>query len=1204
MPIVNALISAGGSPVSADTTMELPIDVSTSGNDISAFNGDYTSTLADSTTGQTRGYKNDVYLVKDQDDNTDVVLSKAGTFPTGSFKSAVMSSTAVYLEPTKTDIVGTESKAGFDVSYTPAVEQETENFTRVGSPTITDGILGNLSGSNYLDFPGVNIGTADSWEIFTKVKTGSSTSSSYYILGGGDGKVCFDYGIAGNVWKFYLSSNGSSWNLASNINKNIQTSTSTWYYVKFYFTGTKYEMDVSTDGETWTNVAEFASTTKVYNCPTMRVGNSNDRSWPWKDYIDLNETYIKVNGEIVWIPISQPTDGDVTVGEGYGYVDEETPPFYLTDDVTKNATQIIVHSEDFTSSSTERVQQFTTTSAVPPIDSNGMASLFSSGSNKGIIADRAISNSFSTFEIATKIETSGSVSGGQIYLGAKDVSADAVALAVNNGKFRMWLSSNNSSFDITSGSDGSFSVQTYSTYYVKLVFDGSKYVFSYSTDGENYTDDIAVTSSTKIASFIPTLGSQVKGSSVNAAFSGGVYLYDTYIKTDNTIAWEPYGEKTVKEGNLFLSKPTSSTTTSVVAASPAPVLVKTKVYEAVGTSMTIVNDVASGFTSDSYVLVPVNYVLGFYDFEMVMHIKTGNLSSAGQGVGISNASNSQGEMRITLQDGSVIIGNHGSWGSHSCPTMVSNKHIWIKMTVKQSEGMKFYTSYNGSDYTLAFTDGSKFNTDALTEYVRLGHIVDDTPFAGSIYLRDFYIKLDGETVSAAYMKKPLDVESTPDSTYVGSTVEPLSLGKVVFTDPTLEKVQKVENTGIEDGVVYGLGTSVSGNDITMESGYYKSNNQSIYVGSDITKSLSQIGTGQTLGYKNDLYAYRDTSDVCSDLLCQTALTPVGSYKLTVTLPTNIYLDSTKTNILGTEASSGLAVSYEAASSIGSANFTINGSPTITDGVVSNFSTSNYLTFDGVGMGLANTWKIHLKVVTPSNTSSSYWLIDGNSNNVMAFGLSSGTWKIYLSSSGSSWNIASGAGNNVSVSTSTEYLIEFIFTGTKYIMNVSTDNGATWVEAASMSSSTKIYNASVMRIGLQHDSSWPWSTSIDLKDTYIEIDGEVAWKAYDGPTNGTITIGEGYSYIDEENSPFEVSADMTKTATQMVVHPEDFVVVGDEAVGYLFLAKPTDSTTLSVLSAQPNPTATYVGSTVDPLDMGKVVTLDGTLTKIISVEDSA
>ena len=962
MPIINSVLAGGGgTPVSADTTMSLPIDVETSGNNISMFGGSYASTLNASTTGQTKGYKNDAYIVLNQDDTKSMVLSQTETFPSGSFKSAVMSSTSIYLDDTKTNIVGTESPVGFEVSYNPTEEGvikpnysvvgsvtvdsnnvasgfsssnylltdyfldisqdfeigckckinssnnnytpvfgtpdsafiflgkddsnhphfnlrnsggswgsgphlssfnmavggtyylkgvksgdtltiyastdgETwesasstftvgtkadpfrigcesgnsnafpgdiylddcyvkiggnivyqpnpsavypkENFTKVGSPTITDGVLGNLSGSNYLEFPGVNIGTADSWEIFTRVKTGSATYSSYYILGGG-GTACFDYGIAGNVWKFYLSSNGSSWNIASDINKGISASTSTWYYVKFYFTGTKYEMDISTDGETWTNVAEFASTTKVYNCPTMRVGNTNDRNWPWKDYIDLNETYIKVNGEIVWRPLLQPSAGDITVSEGYDYIDENTPPFLLNSDLTQTASQLVVHSEDFI----EGIKYDTcfTTIGNPSIDSNHWINC----TYKGLVADRQVDNTYSTFEIGLKIGGCTNASPNQIMFASTYGSYTAIALNIANGKFVLYLSSNaSSSYDIANGTSGSYSVQTNTTYYLKLIFDGSKYVLSYSLDGETYVDDITVTSSTKIPSFTPTVCSWVQnGTNVSSSYSGFIDLDDVYVKTDGNLVWSPYMPKVIKKGTLFLTKPTSSTTSDVVCANSIQSAVVQK-YITTGSSVVVdSNHRASGFTTTDYIKIPLNAWMGQYNVEIVIHFKTPETFGGDyyQGLGIDDSY----DWRVGVKSDGVFIGAAGSWGTMSY-SMQPNTEYWIKLS---SPSGNVDMSTDGENYTRIGSNGLKFNNNQVMQNFCLGKMYNDSQaFDGTIYLDDCYIKLDGVIDSAPFMMESVSVSPTPTGTYAGSVVTPLNMNKTVTMDTTLTKL--------------------------------------------------------------------------------------------------------------------------------------------------------------------------------------------------------------------------------------------------------------------------------------------------------------------------------------------------------------------------------------------------------------------------------
>lgn len=782
MTIINTLVAGGGgAPVSADTTMSLPIDVETSGNNISMFGGSYTSTLNASTVGQTKGYKNDAYIVLDQDDTESLVLSQTETFPSGSLKSAVMSSTSIYLDDTKTNIVGTESPTGFEVSYEPTVEQLIENFTKVGSPTITDGVLGNLTGSNYLEFPGVGIGSADTWEIFTKVKTGSAVNSSYYILGGG-GTSCFDFGIAGYVWKFYLSSNGSGWDLASNISNNINASTSTWYYVKFYFTGAKYEMDVSTDGETWTNVAEYASTTKVYDCPTMRVGNTNDRNWPWKDYIDLNETYIKVNDKIVWRPIEQPSAGYITVGEGYAYIDENSPPFLLDSDLTQTAGQLVVHSEDFVEEA-EYGMCFRTVGS-PTIDSDHWIKC----PDKGLVADRQIDNTYSAFEIGLKIGWCGDTNPNQIMFASTYGNYTAIAINIVSGKFAIYLSSNaSSSYDIASGTSGSYSVQTNTIYYLKLIFDGSKYVLSYSLDGETYTDDITVTSSTKIPSFTPTVCSWVKnGTNLEAPYKGFIDLDDVYVKTDGNLAWSPYMPKAVKKGTLFLMKPTSSTTSDVVCANSTQSAVVQK-YTTTGSSVVVdSNHRASGFTETDYIKVPLNAWMGIYSVEIVIHFKTPEVFGGdyNQGLGIDDSY----DWRVGVSSNGVFCSSAGSWGSMSY-SMQPNTEYWVKMLSPSGD---VYMSTDGENYTRIGGSGPRFNNDRAMTNFCLGKMYNDShAFEGTIYLDDCYIKLDGVIASAPFMTESVSVSPTPAATYAGSVVTPLSMGKTVTMDTTLTKLIEV-----------------------------------------------------------------------------------------------------------------------------------------------------------------------------------------------------------------------------------------------------------------------------------------------------------------------------------------------------------------------------------------------------------------------------
>lgn len=182
-----------------------------------------------------------------------------------------------------------------------------------------------------------------------------------------------------------------------------------------------------------------------------------------------------------------------------------------------------------------------TTVGSPTITSEYLASGFNS-SNGLISTSTMLSSSFSTFEIYTKIRTGSSNSSNQIFIGDTHSSACSVALNVAYNKFYLYLSSNNSSFDIASGVEGSHSVSTNTDYYVKLVYNGTNYVMSFSTNGTTYTPTITINSSTKVGTLTPTIGGWIT-SSVGLPFSGSVYLKDTYVKVDGVEVWRAVTEQ-------------------------------------------------------------------------------------------------------------------------------------------------------------------------------------------------------------------------------------------------------------------------------------------------------------------------------------------------------------------------------------------------------------------------------------------------------------------------------------------------------------------------------------------------------------------------------------------------------------------------------------------------------------------------------------
>lgn len=179
---------------------------------------------------------------------------------------------------------------------------ETDEELNVTLEPSTDRWYTNFDPSCYITIPNATIGTADAWEQVWHVRTGNKVNASHYVNSGDDAMYA-DFGISELYWKFFLSSNNSDWDITgTNGVGSLRAQRVTNYWVKMEFTGTQYIMSVATDDEhdmdQWTVTGTLDSTTKVYPITTYRVGVNSDASWSWFGYIDMGNSYIKVNHKV------------------------------------------------------------------------------------------------------------------------------------------------------------------------------------------------------------------------------------------------------------------------------------------------------------------------------------------------------------------------------------------------------------------------------------------------------------------------------------------------------------------------------------------------------------------------------------------------------------------------------------------------------------------------------------------------------------------------------------------------------------------------------------------------------------------------------------------------------------------------------------------------------------------------------------------
>ena len=124
-------------------------------------------------------------------------------------------------------------------------------------------------------------------------------------------------------------------------------------------------------------------------------------------------------------------------------------------------------------------------------------------------------------------------------------------------------------------------------------------------------------------------------------------------------------------------------------------------------------------------------------------------------------------------------------------------------------------------------------------------------------------------------------------------------------------------------------------------------------------------------------------------------------------------------------------------------------------------------------------------------------------------------KLWLSSSGTSWNICSGNSGVTILKDDIDYYFKMMFDGNKYELLSSTDK-ENWITEISVSSSTKLNsNNSAFLLGNAELAGY-WNGSIDLSESYIKVNDEIWWNPY---------IQKAFTYSDYT---FNVMKGMTTT----------------------------------------------------------------------------
>lgn len=209
-------------------------------------------------------------------------------------------------------------------------------FTVFGSPTISeDGILTPTS-LNYVYFTGLNLYNASSWKIKGSFIAAQGDNTVDVIFSAADNINGFGIQFYVNIQGYYIfqgSSNSTSWLWTNSINSsNFQNNTKYYYVIEF--TGTKYNLNISTDDIEYTTISSYTTSDKISaltSTMTYNIGSSKDADRAWGKPIDLkdyavwsdvqpvfsgNKTGTDINNEIE-IPYTLSNNGSKIVDVAY-----------------------------------------------------------------------------------------------------------------------------------------------------------------------------------------------------------------------------------------------------------------------------------------------------------------------------------------------------------------------------------------------------------------------------------------------------------------------------------------------------------------------------------------------------------------------------------------------------------------------------------------------------------------------------------------------------------------------------------------------------------------------------------------------------------------------------------------------------------------------------------------------------------------------
>lgn len=175
------------------------------------------------------------------------------------------------------------------------------------------------------------------------------------------------------------------------------------------------------------------------------------------------------------------------------------------------------------------------------------------------------------------------------------------------------------------------------------------------------------------------------------------------------------------------------------------------------------------------------------------------------------------------------------------------------------------------------------------------------------------------------------------------------------------------------------------------------------------------------------------------------------------------------------------------------NYTNNGITINQDGIAGGFSSSSMLFTNS--LNFSQPFDLYVKF-NKTQSGGANVIGTGGSNTVrcIALKIKDSQIELALSSNGTTYDILGYTDIAYTVSLNTDYILKLSFSGTQYILKISTDI-ETWTTIKTIDSTTCLYNAPLGIGGDKPDSSiyGPFKGSIDFKEFKLVVGGNVVYQ---------------------------------------------------------------------------------------------------------------